>query len=107
MDVANHARTGNRQKVIITLEVDMPVLESGAPVCLLVGFVLLNHRAHRSVEEEDTLTQQLAQAVYQRETLKKWTERSASGSLEIACDFVPIDHIEPIVDILAAAVLIF
>ena len=44
---------GERQQVVVALEVARPVGEPLAAVARLVGPVALDHRAHRAVEDQD------------------------------------------------------
>ncbi len=59
MDAADDLRLGQRQQVIIALEVAGPVGKALAAIAGLVQLVLLDHGAHGTVEDDDALGEKL------------------------------------------------
>ena len=59
MNVLDDLRLGEVQQIVVALEVlAVPILEPLAAKCRLVQLVLLDHRAHRAVEDDDAFAQQ-------------------------------------------------
>jgi hypothetical protein len=54
VDGADRRRLSERQQVVVALQVSMPVGEPVAAVLRLAEGVLLDHRPHRAVEDEDS-----------------------------------------------------
>ena len=61
MDAFDNARLGEAEQVVQALEVPARVLEPFAAISRLVELVLLHHRAHRAVENDDAFAQQTLQ----------------------------------------------
>ena len=61
MNVADGVGLGEIQKVVITLQVALRILEQGAAKSGFIEAQILNHRAHGAVEHEDALTRSLRQ----------------------------------------------
>ena len=61
VDRGHQLRLGQRQQVVVALEVAGPVGEALAAVAGLVGPVALDRGAHRAVEDEDALAHELGQ----------------------------------------------
>ena len=57
MNVADHAGAGQRQQVVVTLEVVRPVGETLTAVLVLAQAVGLNHGTHSTVEHQDAFLQ--------------------------------------------------
>ncbi len=53
VDVADDLRLGQRQQVVVALQVARPVLEAFPPVAVLVQLVALDHGAHGTVQDQD------------------------------------------------------
>ena len=66
MDLADDLGPGQRQQLVVTLDVMVQVLEALAAVGRLVELVALDHRAHRAVEDQDALGKSLAQGRFGR-----------------------------------------
>jgi hypothetical protein len=65
MNLANDLRLGEHEEVVVSLEIlTGPIGESVAAVIGLLQFVLLDHRAHRAVEEDYTLREQIAKGFF-------------------------------------------
>ena len=58
MDALNHVRAGEDEQVVVALQVARVVGEARAAIVVLGEAVLLDHRAHRTVEHEDSLAEQ-------------------------------------------------
>ena len=67
VDLADHIRAREHEKVVVSFQVlPLPV---GEPLPAIVGFlqfVLLDHRPHRPVEDEDAFGQQFAEPLFGR-----------------------------------------
>ena len=61
MDAADQLGPGQRQQVVVALQVRRPVGEARAAEVRLRERVLLDHRAHRAVEQQDAAFELLAQ----------------------------------------------
>ncbi len=59
MDGADDVGLGKDEQVVVALHVARPVGKASAAVIGLAQVILLNHRAHRAVEDEDALGQLL------------------------------------------------
>ena len=62
MDPADDLGLGQREQVVVTLQVLRVVGEALAAEVGLVEVLLLEHRAHRPVEDDDPLAEQVRQA---------------------------------------------
>jgi hemoglobin-like flavoprotein len=69
MDTTNNIRTAQRQNVVVALQIASVIAESLASVAPLIEAVLLDHGAHRTVEEHYALLQQLLQTLEARAAL--------------------------------------
>src|ERR1700758_748845 len=69
MNTTNNIRTGERQNVVVALQIAPVIAESLAPVAPLIETVLLDHGAHRTVEEHYAFLQQLLQTLEARPAL--------------------------------------
>ena len=61
MDFAHEVRLGQAQQVVVALQRQGPIGELPAPVLLLRKIQDLGERAHRPVDENDSLADQFAQ----------------------------------------------
>jgi hypothetical protein len=61
VDLAHDAGLREREQVVVALEVARMVLEARAAIAGFVELVALDHRAHRAVEHEDALPDELVQ----------------------------------------------
>ncbi len=65
VNLANDLRLGKHEQIIVSLEILAgPIREAVAPVVGLLQFVLLDHRAHRSVQNDDALGQEVAKGFF-------------------------------------------
>ena len=58
MDVADEARLGKGQQIVIAAQLARPVAESGAAIIFFGEPRALDHRAHGAVKQQDSLGQQ-------------------------------------------------
>jgi len=58
MDVGDDLRPGDRQQVVVALQVRGMVGEAPAPVIGFFQFVVLDHGAHGAVEHQDAVLEQ-------------------------------------------------
>jgi hypothetical protein len=63
MDVLDEARLGEHEQVVVAADVPPVIAESLATIIRLVELVLLDHRAHGTVQEDDALREQFLQAL--------------------------------------------
>ena len=61
MDLTDDLRLGQRQQVVVAFDIVGKVLESLAAIGRLVQFVVLDHRTHRAVENQDAAFEQFRQ----------------------------------------------
>ena len=59
VDVADDLRLGERQQIVVALQVARPVLEAFPPVAVLVQLVALDHGPHGPVQDQDAFFEQL------------------------------------------------
>jgi hypothetical protein len=59
VDLLDHLRTSQRQQIVAALEVSRMFGELGASKVGLFGLEGLDRRAHRSIEDEDALREDL------------------------------------------------
>ena len=65
VNLANDLRLGEHEEVVVSLEILAgPIGEAVATVVGLLQLVLLDHRAHRAVEEDDALREQIAKGFF-------------------------------------------
>ena len=64
MDIANDLWLGQRQKIIVALEITRVVLETDPPVIGFIQPIALNHGAHRTVQNKDPFRQELFEACH-------------------------------------------
>ena len=65
MNLPNDLRLGDHEEVVVSLEILAgPIGEAVAAVVGLLQFVLLDHRAHRAVEKNDALREQVAKGFF-------------------------------------------
>src|SRR5882724_5078522 len=57
MDVADDLRLRQHEQVVVALDVTRPVAETLAAILGFLELVLLDHRAHRTVENQDAAVQ--------------------------------------------------
>ncbi len=61
MDVAEQGRLGKVQQVIVALNFPFVILESIAPECGLIQFLVLDHGAHATIKNDNPLLEGLVQ----------------------------------------------
>ena len=59
MDITNNPRLGQRQEIVVALEIAGMLLKTLAPVPGLVQLVTLDHGAHGTVQNQDPFRQEL------------------------------------------------
>ena len=63
VDGADHLRLGDAQQVVVPLQVAIPVGKALTPEIALLQPMLLDHRAHRAIENHNALGQEIAQGL--------------------------------------------
>ncbi len=58
VDFLDHMRLREREQFVVALDVAVEIREARAPIGRFVELVLLDHRAHRAVENQDALFEQ-------------------------------------------------
>ena len=61
MDAGDHRRAGQHQQIVVALEVFRVVEEALAAVVRLAQLLLLDHRAHRAIQDQDAFGEKLAE----------------------------------------------
>ena len=62
MDAGNQTRASEGEELIVTLDITMVASKALTPVLLLAQTMLLDHGAHRTVEDEDASGKQFAKS---------------------------------------------
>ena len=72
MYLPNNFGARDRQQVVIAFKVVVPVGEAVAPLVVLPESVSLDHRAHRTIEQEDPLFERGKQALSSLLAIHNW-----------------------------------
>ncbi len=59
MNISYDGRPGNRQQIVIALEIMRPVGKPLAAIVIFAQLESLDHRAHRAIEQQDALVERL------------------------------------------------
>ncbi len=69
MDLANHIRLRQGEQIVVSLQVNMPVLEAFTMVFFGAKILSLNHGAHGTVENENAFLQGLLQFIHETDSV--------------------------------------
>ena len=68
-NAADHVRAGQHQQVVVALDVAWPIGEAFATVVLLLELIALDHRAHATVQDQDTFLEGLVKGLQASATI--------------------------------------
>ena len=63
VDIADDFGLGQRQQVVVALEIGSPILETLAAIIRLLQLITLDHGAHRAIQNQDALGEQFIEQI--------------------------------------------